>query len=114
MAKRYIGDAVITISYRDQGDYAGTITVGKLTWRFDGLHAPRSGFARGVAYDSSHAYDVMAASAASFGSYFTSRNRGRDTPDWAPPPDVADAIDEATSWAKNDRGDHDVRRRPPR
>jgi hypothetical protein len=39
----------------------------------------------------------MAMSAAAFGSYYTTHNRGDDTPDWAPPPEVADAIDDAVS-----------------
>jgi hypothetical protein len=34
----------------------------------------------------------MAASAISFGSYYSTHNRGDDAPDWAPPGDVASEI----------------------
>jgi hypothetical protein len=113
MAIRYIGSAIIDIRYRDRGDYAGRIVAGKCSWRFQDLHAPQAGLGAGVAYDSSKAYDKMAGSAVSFGSYFTSDNRGEDTPDWAPEPDVADAINDATAWAMDDKGNYDVRRTPP-
>jgi len=110
MARRYIGDAIVTIAYHDDGDYRGTIKAGKHTWKFDGLHAPRAGLGPGVAYDSPEAYDEMAASAVSFGSYYSTGNRGDDTPDWAPPPEVADAIEQAVSWAQRDDGSYEVRR----
>ena len=114
MAKRYIGDAVITITYRDRGDYAGTISVPKekKTWKFDDLHAPGAGLGPGVGYDSPKAYDEMAGSAVSFGGYYTTHNRGDDVPDWAPKPEVADAIDEATSIVTDDQGNYEVRRSP--
>ena len=108
MAKRYIGDAVVTITYHDSGNYRGTIQVGKHTWKFDDLHAPAMGFR--FAYDSPEAYDTMAESAVSFATYYSSDNRGEDTPDWAPSPAVADAISEATNWAQNDQGKYEVRR----
>jgi hypothetical protein len=110
MAKRYIGDATINITYRDRGDYAGTISAGGHTWRFEDLRPAPVGFGRGIAYDSSQAYDEMARSAATFGGYYSSSNRGSDTPDWAPPSEVADAIDEATSWAMDEEGTYEVRR----
>src|ERR1700678_2363160 len=110
MAKRYIGDAVITIEYHDSGDYRGTVRAGNHAWRFDDLHAPAMGFSH--AYDSPEAYDKMAGSAASFASYYTTHNRGDDVPDWAPPPEVADAIEEAVGWAQDDRGEYEVRRSP--
>lgn len=128
--KRYIGDAVITISYRDRGDYAGKVCVpmtmnfrggGRSTrllcWIFSDLNAPRAGFRFAApragardAYDSPGAYDLMAASAVSFGSYYTTHNRGDDVPEWAPEAYLADAIEEATSWAQDDRGEYEVRR----
>ena len=57
MAKRYIGDAVITIEYVGEtpdgrGNYKGTVRAGKHTWRFDELH---SGVGGGG--DSPEAYD---------------------------------------------------------
>lgn len=110
MAKRYIGDAVVTIVYHDSGDYRGTVRAGDHSWHFEDLHAPRMGFS--FAYDSPEAYDEMARSAVSFGSYYTTHNRGDDTPEWAPPPEVADAIDEAVGWAQDDQGTYEVRRSP--
>lgn len=112
MAKRYIGDAIITIQYRDRGDYAGTIRAGGHTWHFEDLYAPAGGLP--FAYDSPEAYDKMAAAAVSFGSYYTTHNRGSDTPEWAPPAEVADAIEEATAWATDEEGKglYEVRRSP--
>ncbi len=110
MAKRYIGDAVITIHYDDRHqDYRGSIAAGGKTWRFTDLHGPRAGFSHSV--DSPLAYDKMAASAVGFGSYYSSHNRGDDLPDWAPSAATADAIDEATAYEQNDRGEYRVRRR---
>lgn len=111
MAKRYIGSAVITVTYHDQGDYRGTVKAEGKTWSFRDLHAPRMGHGRGVAYDSAEAYDSMAASAVSFGGYYT-RGERSDAPDWAPSADVAQAINDATSWARDDRGRHAVSRSP--
>jgi len=108
MAKRYIGDAIITIEYVDGNEYRGTIRVSGHTWRFSDLHAPPAGF--NFAYDSPRAYDEMAQSAVSFGSYYATGNRGDDAPDWAPSAETADAIAEATEWAMNDRGEYEVRR----
>jgi len=76
MARRYIGDAVIEIFYRDRGDYAGRVTAHKKTWHFEDLYAAAIGFGPGIAYDSPAAYDEMAQSAVSFGSYYTIDNRG--------------------------------------
>lgn len=112
MAKRYIGDAVVTIAYHDSGDYRGSVKVGRHTWAFRDLHAPPAGHRKGVSYDSPEAYDSMAAAAVTFGSYYSSHNRGSDTPDWAPRPEVADTIEEATSWATDDRGRYAVSRSP--
>jgi hypothetical protein len=108
MARRYIGDAVVNIKYRDRGDYAGTVSAGGHTWRFEDLHAPAGGLP--YAYDSPQAYDKMAESAVGFASYYTSYNRGEDTPEWAPSAETADAIAEASQWAQDDRGEYEVRR----
>jgi hypothetical protein len=54
----------------------------------------------------------MAQSAASFGSYYTTGNRGSDVPGWAPSAEVADAIDYATSVALREDGSYEVSRRP--
>ena len=114
MAMRYIGNAVITIKYTGcicgKDTYTGTISADGNVWHFDTLHAPAAGFC--FAYDSPKAYDKMAESAVSFGSYYTTDNRGDELPDWAPPPDVADAISSATCWALRDNGTYKVRRHP--
>lgn len=110
MAKRYIGEAVVRIQYHDAGDYRGTVSANGHVWRFAELRAPACGFGPGIGYDSSTAYDEMAASAVSFGAYYTTHNRGDDLPDWAPPAEVADAIDAATSCEMDDQGNYTVRR----
>lgn len=115
MATRYIGEAVIRIAYHDSGDYRGTISAGGHVWRFADLYAPRIPTAghvgsAGVAYDSSAAYDEMAASAIAFASYYTSRNRGDDVPEWAPPAEVADAIESAALAGMAEEGGYEVRR----
>lgn len=111
-ARRYIGDAVITLEIEHEGmgprvEYKGTIRAGGYSWRFDKLSVPI--FNKGS--DSPEAFDEAAASAAGFGSYYTTYNRGDDVPDWAPSPEVADAIDEAVSFATNDQGSYFVRRK---
>jgi hypothetical protein len=112
MAKRWIGDAVVTIEYAGEKDgrsqYKGTIKAGDHTWRFADLGSPMGGFRTGS--DSPEAYDEMAGAAASFASYYTTHNRGDDVPDWAPSPEIADAIDEAVSWVQDDKGNYQVRR----
>lgn len=113
MAKRYIGEATVEIKYRDRGDYEGSIWVpadGGTRWHFEELYAPKAGLGSGVAYDSPTAYDKMAAAAVTFASYYTTHNRGADVPDWAPPAETADAIEEATSYAMDDQGRYFVRR----
>lgn len=108
MARRYIGDAVVYILYRGGDVYTGSITVGNRSWVFEDLKAAPVGFG-GEGYDSPRAYDAMAAAAVSFGAYYTTRNRG-DAPEWAPAPDVADAIEGATAWATDDQGTYFVAR----
>lgn len=113
MARRYIGDATIEILYHDSGDYRGVVRAGCRSWKFSDLHAPEFGNGLGVAYDSSEAYDKMAASAVAFGSYYTTHNRGDDVPSWAPPPETADAINDATAWTQDDQGGYTVSRKKP-
>ncbi len=128
MARRYIGDTTIYIQYHDDGDYRGSIVVYRcpcgckdagapMVWNFRNLHAPSIGFGPGVAYDSPEAYDQMAKSAASFGSYYTTMNRdgeGRERElklEGYPTGEIADAISEAVGVALNDDGIYEVRRR---
>lgn len=109
MATRYIDNVIVRIQYRDCGDYAGTVSApGRRVWRFSDLHAPKIGFGRSIAYDSPEAYDKMAQEAVGFGSYYTTSNRGEDTPDWAPSAAVADAIAD-NAWGFSN-GQYPVRR----
>lgn len=99
MAKRYIGDAIVTLTYKDathkiKDHYAGTVKVGRYSWRFI-IHPAPAGFGPGIAYDSSEAYDDIAASAARFGS----TPHGDD-----PDKHTAREIDDAVSGWMDDRG----------
>lgn len=94
-----IGVAKVSIRYLDNDTYEGWIKVpgpNKVAWKFTDLKCAPVGFGAGVAYDSHRALEKMAYSAVSFGSYYSTHNRGEDTPDWAPSADVADAICAAT------------------
>lgn len=114
MARRYIGDAVISVEYEgtnfasNHDNYRGTITAYGKSWKFDKVGIPGSRHAA----DSPLAYDKAAAAAVAFGSYYTTHNRGDDVPEWAPAPETADAIDEATSIVMDDQGRYLVRRSP--
>lgn len=112
MPRRYIGDAVVTITYQGGDLYTGVVRRfgTDLIWRFGDLHCPPAGFGPGIAYDSPRAYDKMACAAVGFATYYTTHNRGEDTPDWAPSAEVADALSEATVIAMDDRGCYSVRR----
>lgn len=113
MARRYIGDAVVTVQVDDSSismgprvSYKGSVRAGGYTWKFSDLSLP----IYRQAADSPDMYDSAAASAVSFGGYYTTYNRGDDTPDWAPPAHVADAIDESTSFETDDQGRYLVKR----
>jgi hypothetical protein len=106
MAKRRIGDAVVRIAYHNDGDYRGSVSANGRSWRFRDLHGPAIGFR--FPYDSPEAYDRMAEEAVSFATYYTTHNRGDDVPPWAPSAEVADALEEATNFAMNDRGEYSV------
>jgi hypothetical protein len=98
-ATRYIGDAKIVIGWNDAKDaYEGYVKVGKLKQTFSDLHGPRSNA------DSAEAYDTMAVSIVGFLSYYTTHNRGDDLPDWAPPADFADALEDAIAGASDEEG----------
>lgn len=113
MARRYVGNLCVYINYSDCDDesYHGSIVVDGHRWAFDGLKAPPAGLGDGVGYDSSEAYDRMADAALSFGSYYTTHNRGDDTPDWAPTAEIADAIDAEACCYMADCGEYQVRRK---
>ena len=113
-ATRYIGDARIVLYYvgttaDGRGDYEGVVHLPSGSkWKFSDLHSGAWGF---PAHDSPEAFDKMADSAVGFGGYYTNFNRGEDVPDWAPSADLADEIEAATSWASDDQGTFEVRRR---
>jgi hypothetical protein len=109
-ATRYIGNARIVVGWNDSKSwYDGYVKVGKLKQTFSDLHPPRVGFG---SVDSAEAYDRIAVSIVSFLSYYTTGNRGDDVPDWAPPADFADALEnEVGAWMDPDgRGLYYVRR----
>jgi hypothetical protein len=114
MPKRFVGSAVVEIRYlghvAGRDEYAGSIRAGGQVWKFDSLYSPPAGFRHG--YDSPEAYDRMSEAAVSFGAYYTSGNRGDDLPDWVPPPETADAINEATINAMKNNGRYNVTRKP--
>lgn len=121
MARRFIGDANIYILYYDrgpcamEGDYRGSIVVPvdegpPAVWKFKDPHAPKCGFGPGIAFDSSEAYDQMAQSAVSFGSYYTTMNRNDEEGDLDgyPSGEVADIINDAVSVVLHGGGSYEV------
>lgn len=113
---RYIGYVEVYISYvgtdRDGRDeYEGYIIVEGDMWEFDGLYGPVCAIDPEDGDTSEEAsIDRMAAAAVSFASYYTTGNRGKDTPEWAPSPEFADRVEqEACSWM-DDKGRVLVRR----
>ncbi len=109
---RKIGDALIFIEIdedrqEERAWYKGVVIARGEIWEFSDLGAPPNW---DLAWDSDEAYDEMAASAISFGSYYSSYNRGNDVPKWAPPAHIADAIEAETSWAQDDRRIYEIER----
>lgn len=115
MARRFIGDASVDVVYvgsrwmggSERDVYRGRVMAAGLSWPFDDIGLVSGAYG---AADSPEAYDAAAATAVHFGAYYTSGNRGRETPPWAPAEDVADAIDEATSHAMDEQMRYFVRR----
>jgi hypothetical protein len=101
--KRYCGELEVGLHYRgrtpdNRATYLGYIKLpdGR-RWRFAGLSS-------GVGTDGTraHDFDSMAQSAVGFACYWTSYNRGDDTPAWAPPADLADAFDSAADLGEEE------------
>lgn len=99
---RYIGKLKVTITEclvngEGRWQYAGTVETpsGKL-WKFEELCSGMGGYAgmRNRSPESVDAIDRAAVEACSFASYYTTDNRGDDTPEWAPAAEVADEIEE--------------------
>lgn len=69
MAKRYIGSAVIRLTFDDRSDaYRGTVAVdGVHVWTFDGIRLSPHDRSR-ISVDCPEAYDRAASAVASFGS----------------------------------------------
>lgn len=111
MIKRFIGDLEIRLQYRGRSDdnrakYCGYILLP------DGQRHNFDDLCSGVGTPGTRAedYDEMAESAVDFAAYYSSDNRGDDTPNWAPPAELADAIsDAAMSGMAEDEG-YNVRR----
>jgi len=120
MARRYVGDLTVEIMYHDspRPSYRGKVIAPdgkkKVSWKFDDIYPPPSGFGEGVAYDSSEAYDLTAGVAVRFGSYYCSTNRegvSEESLEGYPSADVADAIEAASSSAMREDGSFIVRRK---
>ncbi len=108
MVTRYIGDAVVKLQRTARDVYRGSIRVGKIRWDFDGLCTPLRRL--GISYRSPAAYDRAAKDAVSFGSNYTTYNRGNEVPDGYPSAEIAEAISDA-AWDRDERGDYIVRRK---
>jgi hypothetical protein len=110
--ERKIGDACIYLKPSRHGEgWEGYIEIGnEVVWEFDDLHPPKI---RLAGQDDEDLIDGLAASAVSFGSYYSTHNRGDDVPDWAPPADMADRIEEATQFVQDDQGNFEVERVNP-
>ena len=110
MARRYVGDAFVDITFRKKpGDYVGYVRVGKHVWDFDKIFPPEH-LKYGANPDSPSAYDSIAKAAVSFGGFYNNLNRPKKIERWAPPVIVADAIYQAVASAIDDRGRYAVRR----
>jgi len=117
-AVRFIGDACIYLKLEDDDSYSGVIEVPNLgsstgemsKWAFSEIQ-PAPHDARTKSLDSEEMFDKIAQSAASFGSYYTSHNRGSGVPSWAPDAETADDIDQAVSGDMDDSGRYTVRRK---
>lgn len=105
-AVRYCGELKIELGYDDSKEwYFGKITTySGAFWTFENLKPPAmwSRFG-GPSVDSAEAFDAMAESAVAFGGYYTTYNRGDDLPEWSPPAEVADEIENQAEYGDSDR-----------
>ena len=93
-----VGDCYVNL-HEDRYGYCGSVYADpstdpsdRVSWHFDHLRGPAIGV---------HDERSLAISVCSFGGYYTSDNRGDDLPDWAPEPDIADAINNASAWVED-------------
>lgn len=89
-----VGGCIVDL-HEDRWGYCGvvyadpTIDPGdRVAWHFTELRGPPAGV---------HDERDLARAACSFGGYYSSDNRSHDVPDWAPSPEVADAISAASA-----------------
>ena len=115
VVKRCVGDALVILKPDGRtGDgrcrFKGEVHAGGHRWAFQDLSFHGN-------CDAPKSFDRAAEEIVGFATNYDSLNRPDDPeelPDWAPSAEVADAIEEATSWAQNDRGDVQVKRGPCR
>lgn len=65
MARRYLGNLAISVTYDDRDFYRASVSGNGVIWKGT-LRPTAAGFGPGVAYDSPRAYDEIARSAVSF------------------------------------------------
>jgi len=112
MIKRYIGELEIRLHYwgrtnDNRASYIGSVILPDgQQWNFADL---QSGV--GCPGTRPEDFDKMVEAAVDFAAYYTSHNRGDDTPDWAPPAELADAIEEASYSGMAEDSGYIVRRR---
>ena len=111
MIKRFIGDCEIRLQYcgrtsDNRAKYLGCILLP------DGQRHNFADLQSGVGLPGTRAedFDDMAEAAVDFAAYYTTHNQGDDTPDWAPPAELADAIEEAAMGGMKEEGGYEVRR----
>lgn len=98
MSRYIVGDAIVELDGLAYPFIKATISVPDegVEWEFEDLRVPTG-----------NVMDAVSAVCA-FGSYYTSDNRGDDVPNWAPSPEVADAIEMAVGIALMDDGEYVV------
>ena len=111
MIKRFIGDCEIRLQYcgrtsDNRAKYLGYILLP------DGRRHNFTDLQSGVGSPGTRAedFDNMAEAAVDFAAYYTTHNRSDDTPDWAPPAELADAIEEASMSSMKEEGGYEIRR----
>lgn len=111
MIKRFIGDCEIRLQYcgrtsDNRAKYLGYILLP------DGQRHNFADLQSGVGSPGTRAedFDNMAEAAVDFATCYATHNRGDDTPDWAPPAELADAIEEAAMSGMKEESGYKVQR----
>lgn len=101
MIKRFCGELEIGLHYHgrtreNRAEYLGYVALpdGR-RWQFADVQSA-------VGADGTRAadYDEIAEAAVRFAIYWTTWNRGDDTPEWAPAAELADAFEEAAEYGE--------------